>query len=177
MKTCRAIEIAAEHLTHEFKYAGKVVKIGKFDPETYPVMFDGPIEEMPDHEIEDQLVDAKIFSDAELAKIEDMDADEFAACISSIVPVFDSLEEVVDAYFNNNNMHRIEGRRGVENLCRFARDLGYKDPQYWGQLTSKAAVGDLIMMLEDNSGMIEAMIEWVKTTNNSEFKTNLEMHL
>lgn len=84
------------------------------------------------------------------------------------------VSELLEAYMAQEQMHHMEGRRGVENLCQIAAALGYKDPMYWGQLTSKATVGDLIMMLEDNSGMIEAMVEWIKSRNFSEFREPLE---
>lgn len=84
------------------------------------------------------------------------------------------VSELLDAYMDQEKMNNMEGRKGVENLCQIAAALGYKDPMYWGQLTSKATVGDLIMMLEDNSGMIEAMVEWIKSRNFSEFREPLE---
>lgn len=85
-----------------------------------------------------------------------------------------SVSQLLDAYMDQENMHNMEGRRGVENLCKIARALGYKDPMYWGQLTSTAAIGDLVMMLEDNSGMIEAMVEWIGSRNFKEFREPLE---
>ena len=85
-----------------------------------------------------------------------------------------SVSELLDAYMDQEKMHNMEGRRGVENLCKIAQALGYKDPQYWGQLNSKVALGDLVMMLEDNSGLIEAMIEWIGSRNFKEFREPLE---
>lgn len=74
------------------------------------------------------------------------------------------MSEVLDKFCEQNNLYCFEGRRGVEALCKIARACGYKDPMYWGQLTSGACVGDLIQMLEDNSGLVEAMLEWVGNT-------------
>lgn len=71
-------------------------------------------------------------------------------------------------------MFRFEGRRGVEVLCRVAAALGYKDPMHYGQLTSKATLGDLICMLEDNSGLIETMLEWIGSVDSDEWSTNLK---
>jgi hypothetical protein len=82
--------------------------------------------------------------------------------------------ELLDAYMAQEKMHHMEGRRGVEHLCQIAGAMGYKDPQHWGQLTRKATVGDLLAMLEDNSGMIEAMVEWIRGRNFSEFREKLE---
>jgi len=84
------------------------------------------------------------------------------------------MNELVDAYMEQENLHRLEGRKGVEALCQLASALGYKDPTYFGQLTSKATVGDLLCMLEDNPGMVEAMVEWVRDSNCNEHREALE---
>lgn len=82
--------------------------------------------------------------------------------------------DLVDRYMDQEGLYRIEGRRGVETLCQVTGALGYKDPTYYGQLTSKAVIGDLIMFLEDNPGAIEAVLEWVKQQGNSEWRDNLQ---
>ena len=84
------------------------------------------------------------------------------------------LDELLDKYMDENKLYRTEGRKGVENICQLARALGYRDPQYFGQLSQRAAIGDLICMLEDNPGMLEAMFEWIRETDNPEFKAALE---
>ena len=84
------------------------------------------------------------------------------------------LSELVDAYMEQEKLHRLEGRRGVEAMCQLAAVLGYKDPMYFGQLTSKATVGDLLCMMEDNPGLVEAMVDWVRDSNSPEFKESLE---
>lgn len=85
-----------------------------------------------------------------------------------------TVAELLDAYLDQENMHNMEGRRGLENLCQIAGALGYKDPYRSGQLNAKAALGDLVMMLEDNSGLIEAMIDWIGSRNFKEFREPLE---
>jgi len=84
------------------------------------------------------------------------------------------LSELVDEWMDQEKLYRVEGRRGVETLCQLAAVLGYKDPMYFGQITSKATIGDLICMLEDNSGLIEAMIDWVKETDSPEWRESLQ---
>jgi hypothetical protein len=79
------------------------------------------------------------------------------------------LNELIDAYQAQENLHRTEGRRGVEQLCQLTRALGYRDSQYFGQLTSKASLGDLVMFLEDNPGAIEALHEWIRDQRSPEF--------
>ena len=84
------------------------------------------------------------------------------------------LDELLDAYMDQEKLYRIEGRQGVENLCTLARAVGYKDPMYFGQLSSRAAIGDLICMLEDNPGMIEAIHNWIRDQNSPEMVAALE---
>jgi hypothetical protein len=83
-------------------------------------------------------------------------------------------DELFDAYMDQEKLYRTEGRKGLENLCQVARAVGYKDPHYQMQLSSKAAVGDLILFLEDNPGAIEAVFNWVREQNSPEFKEALE---
>jgi len=83
------------------------------------------------------------------------------------------LDELLDAYMDKNKLYRNEGRQGVENLCQLTRALGYKDPQYWGQLSSKAYMGDLLMFLEDNPGAVEALHTWIRDQNSPEFEAAL----
>jgi len=85
------------------------------------------------------------------------------------------LSELVDTYMEQENLHRLEGRKGVEAVCQLAAVLGYKDPMYFGQLTNKATVGDLLYMMEDNPGMVEAMVNWVRESNNPDHRVMLEM--
>lgn len=49
----------------------------------------------------------------------------------------------------------------VNGLCKLARKLGYKDPCYQLINNDGSVVGDLLYMMEDNSGMIGAMLEWI----------------
>lgn len=84
------------------------------------------------------------------------------------------LDELVDAYMEQENLYRPEGRKGVEAVCQLAAALGYKDPTYFGQLTQKATIGDLLCMMEDNPGLVEAMVNWVRDSNSPEFKAALE---
>ena len=73
------------------------------------------------------------------------------------MPLADKLDKLIDM----ENMHTFEGRRGVANMCKIARALGYKDPSYGGCLEQGAYLNDLLLFLEDNSGCIEAMYNWI----------------
>ena len=85
------------------------------------------------------------------------------------------MSQLFEALLDQHNLHHNEGRRGVVSLCKIARSLGYKDPQYFGQLETDACIGDLIEFLEDNSGAIEAIKEWIGNTvdNNTEWQDKL----
>lgn len=67
-----------------------------------------------------------------------------------------------DKFVDQEELYHTEGRRGVVNLCKIARGLGYKDPMYFGQLERNAVIGDFIEFLQDNPGVIEAIHRWVK---------------
>lgn len=87
------------------------------------------------------------------------------------------VSEYLDKYMEQESLYRLEGRPGLITLCTIADALGYKDPQHFGQLTSKAQIGDLLEMLQDNSGMIEAMLEWVRKQHSSEWEESLKSQL
>ena len=72
------------------------------------------------------------------------------------------MRPMLDAFIDQNNLHRTEGEQGIINLCQIAYALGYNDPMYFGQLTHKAKVGDLLEFLKDNSGCVEAIIDWIR---------------
>jgi len=70
----------------------------------------------------------------------------------------------VEQYIEQEKLYNTEGRRGVVNLCKLVSALDYRDPQYFGQLERGACIGDLICFLEDNSGAIQALQEWIIDT-------------
>jgi uncharacterized protein YidB (DUF937 family) len=83
------------------------------------------------------------------------------------------MRRLIEKFQDAEHLHRTEGRQGVILLACLARALGYKDPQYFGQLDSRCAIGDLINFLEDNSGAVEAVLDWVGKQRNSEWKAAL----
>lgn len=60
-------------------------------------------------------------------------------------------------------------------LCELAVDLGYKD-QFHQLINAggKSCVGDLICLLEDNPGAIEALIEWCAKNLGEENREQVE---
>lgn len=69
--------------------------------------------------------------------------------------------EELEAFIKNEKLNSTEGSSGVKNLCAIVEVLGYKDSQYFGQ-HDKGSYGSLINFLEDNSGAVEAIIEFIK---------------
>jgi hypothetical protein len=68
----------------------------------------------------------------------------------------------------------MEGREGVENLAIIVEAIGYEDPQYYGQFIQRngnsGALGSIFRFLEDNSGAMEAIVEWIASRNEPEWK-------
>lgn len=87
------------------------------------------------------------------------------------------MQNTIEKFCDHNKLYRNEGREGVENLCRLLNAMGYNDPQYFGQFHQNGNFGDLICFLEDNSGCVEAIKEWIAEQNITEWKENLEAEL
>ena len=73
------------------------------------------------------------------------------------------IREAVDQFIDENKLHGIEGRRGVENFAKVCRALGYRDFSSYGQLQGGACIGDIFEFLGDNPGCLEVMIEWISS--------------
>lgn len=73
-----------------------------------------------------------------------------------------SFDEVVDEFLDKKGIHRFEGPRGLRNLDILAKGLGYR--------------GGSSEFFEDNSGALEAVIEWIKQFGDRvpEWKESLE---
>ena len=67
-------------------------------------------------------------------------------------------------YIKQENLYQTEGRRGLINLCRVARALGYEDFSESGRVDSTACLGDLAEFLQYNPGAIEAVFEWISNS-------------
>lgn len=70
------------------------------------------------------------------------------------------MRDLIKRWQEENQATRLEGQRGVENLCKLVRTLGYKDFNHSGQFRD-GCLGDLIFFLEDNSGVVEAIVDWI----------------
>lgn len=73
----------------------------------------------------------------------------------------------IDTFLDENGCHTLEGERGVRNFEKLVRALGYNDH----------FSNPLQEFLADNSGAIEAMIEWIKDSRCQEWSDNIAEHL
>lgn len=74
----------------------------------------------------------------------------------------------VQRIIDEDKLFSTEGARGVSNLCKLVRQLGYEDPFSNGHLTNGGTLGDLMCFLEDNPGAIESVVEWIKNNHDEE---------
>ena len=88
-----------------------------------------------------------------------------------------SLDDLLYEYMDQEKIYRYEGRKGIENLAKIVRALGYKDPQFYGLIGNGAALGDIFEFLEDNPGAIEAIVKWVGEMNTPEWREAIESQL
>jgi hypothetical protein len=75
------------------------------------------------------------------------------------------MQQKLSNYMSENRMHCMEGERGVKNLEKVMTEVcGYDGD--WG--------GVLRNFFTDNSGAIEAVIEWIGKARVSEWSENLD---
>lgn len=75
-----------------------------------------------------------------------------------------NLQAEIDNWIDANNAFSFEGQRGVLNLEKLVRDL---DPSNYGSLRE---------FFMDNSGAVEAVIQWIASRNSPEWKESLAQY-
>lgn len=85
------------------------------------------------------------------------------------------LWQVIEKYREQNG-HNLEGSTGVANLCKLVRAIGYYDSMRRMQF-GDGCLGDLVEFLQDNSGCIEAIINWIGEQEVQEWKEALESEI
>jgi len=70
----------------------------------------------------------------------------------------ESLRDLVDRWMDATKTYNFEGERGIRNFEKFVRVLGYRD---------------IDGFLADNSGALEAMMNWIQKSNVPEFKEKI----
>lgn len=72
------------------------------------------------------------------------------------------MEDMLDHYMDQESMTSLEGQRGVSNFTQIVKTLGY---------------ADLDSFLADNSGALEAMLEWIGKRNDPDWRDKMLPHL
>lgn len=78
------------------------------------------------------------------------------------------MSDVASRFYEQENLYGNEGRRGLENLALLCKRLGYDDINCYGQFvrdTHCGQLGDIFDFFEDNSGAIEAVLNWIDEQN------------
>jgi hypothetical protein len=57
------------------------------------------------------------------------------------------------AYIDQENLYHTEGNKGVSNLCKIVKAIGYKDPQYKMQLSQGGSVTILVRSKPSPTGL------------------------
>lgn len=86
------------------------------------------------------------------------------------------LESLLEEFMEQEHIVRLEGETGVRNLCKIVRALGYKDELHFGQFRG-GSYGDLLRFLEDNSGAVEAILDWVNKQDLPEWREEVATYL
>ena len=91
-------------------------------------------------------------------------------------------DETFDLFMEQYDLDRTEGSTGVKNLAILVGHLGYKHHNYYGQFqqtkkdgsSSIGALGDIFTFLEDNSGAIGALQDFIRENCGKEWQETLE---
>lgn len=78
-----------------------------------------------------------------------------------------TLADLIEQWRSENRAHCMEGTSGVRKLQSLCEAIGYKEGQFIG---SEVA---LLNFLADNSGAIDAIIEWMGEQEVDEWKDNI----
>lgn len=76
-------------------------------------------------------------------------------------PRGNDMDNLMDTWIDANKAYSWEGRRGVQNLTKLVHDLS-------------SDYSDLDYFFTDNSGAIEAVLEWIRDRGGREWKDALE---
>ena len=82
-----------------------------------------------------------------------------------------TLADLIEQWRSENRAHCMEGVTGVRNLEKLCGVIGYKEGDFIG---SEVA---LMNFLADNSGAIDALLEWMGETENEEWAYDIKSEL
>lgn len=79
------------------------------------------------------------------------------------------LSELIEKWRSEKNARCMEGGTGVRRFDQLCVAIGYKDGEFFSD--------SIRSFLADNSGAIDALIEWIADANIDEWKENLKGEL
>jgi hypothetical protein len=82
-----------------------------------------------------------------------------------------TLTDLIEKWRSENRAYCMEGTSGVRHLQKLCEDIGYKDGQFVGYNVA------LLNFLADNSGVIDAIIEWIGDQEIEDWKENIRGNL
>jgi hypothetical protein len=82
----------------------------------------------------------------------------------------DTVVTVLEAFVDQENLHNLEGPRGVANLTKIVEVLGYKNPSSVNLMGFTTGKDALIRFLEDNPGAQEAIYTWISEQTTLEWR-------
>ena len=85
-----------------------------------------------------------------------------------------SVSELLDEFIEQEKIYSNEGASGVKNLAKIIRAVGYK---HWNKYQTPDDALIVHEFLEDNSGAIEVIIEWIASHDIPEWKESLLSNL
>jgi hypothetical protein len=81
-----------------------------------------------------------------------------------------NLEDLMEEYKETNKLYNFEGERGLGNLNKILKAIGYKGHQFlYGS--------PIESFLSDNPGAIDAMLEWIAEQDIEEWRDEITTHL
>lgn len=80
------------------------------------------------------------------------------------------MSELVDQFMDQENIYRMEGEQGIENISRLLEGMGYFEHSFkYGSV--------LEVFLADNPGALQALVDWISDQHIQEWQECLESRL
>lgn len=76
-----------------------------------------------------------------------------------------SLDELIDKFCDENRIYHFEGQRGVVALSKIINAIGYNRGHSYRD--------DIDNFLEDNPGAVNAIVDWIREQNATEWEESI----